>query len=77
MCDVCPLNPLSTFKGGCLWLSTGHLLLYHARFSQDLHMDDDPSPVGSRYREIQVCEMVVLLELEFWGVEQNIVPNMW
>ena len=23
------------------------------------------------------CGMVILLQLEFWGPEQNVIPNVW
>ena len=38
--DVFPLCPIPTFKNGCPWFSTGHLLLdfYHVRFSHEMHM---------------------------------------
>ena len=37
-----------------------------------------PSTVGRRYRETTRCYvMVVLLVLEFWGIEQKFIQNIW
>ena len=27
--------------------------------------------------KLQCCEVVVLLELEFYAAEQNLIPNVW
>ena len=53
--EVCTLHLMSTFKSTCPGLLNGHLLLdiYHARLSQDLHMDIGFSPTGRRFRETQ------------------------
>ena len=58
-----PSNPCPHFKGACPWLLIGHILmdLYHAKFSQDLHMGHVLPPVSSRYME------TVLLQLQFPG----------
>ena len=36
-------------------------------------MDHDPLPLESEQREAPVYVMVVLLELETWGVEHDII----
>ena len=36
-----------------------------------------PCPFSGKYRETQTADMIVVLEFEFWGIDQNLIPNMW
>ena len=48
-----PLPPLTISEIAYVWLLTGHLLLdlYHARFSQDLHIGHGPPSAGIKAAE--------------------------
>ena len=36
-----------------------------------------PPPADNEYRKTSITEMAVLIAVNFWGVEQDLIPNIW